>query len=257
MRHLACLLALVFLCGCNQEALLQKFSTPENQATATGYIDRLRAHDFEAIESAADESIKNPALRGTLEKMADLIPAQEPASVKLVGAQTAKGSGTTTVRTTFEYGFGDQWFLANVAVKEKDGVKTIVGFNVVPEPQSLEAQHRFTLSGKSAAQYLVLGAAITAALLTLYSLVACARTPLLEKKGLWVLFIVFGLGKVAINWTTGQWSVTPIAVQLFSAGGFAPLYGPLTFSVSLPIGAVLFLLYRRKRLATGASHSAT
>jgi hypothetical protein len=84
------------------------------------------------------------------------------------------------------------------------------------ELQSLESQNRFRLSGKSAAQYFVLVAAIAAAILSLYSLVACIRTKLPGRKWPWVLFIILGIGTISINWSTGQWAVAPISVQLFS-----------------------------------------
>jgi hypothetical protein len=253
MRTMGCLLALFLLAGCNQQELLQKFSSAEDQATAKGYIDKLRAHDFDEIEKDADESITSPSLHSTLVKMADLIPPREPSSVKLVGAQSFHVNDTATVNTTFEYNFGDEWLLASVAVKSKNGVKTIVGFHVNPETQALELQNAFHLSGKPMAAYVVLGMALAAVLLTLYSLVICVRTKLTGRKWPWVLFIIVGLGKIAVNWTTGQWGFSPLYVQLFSASAVAPLYGPWTISASMPLGAVLFLFYRRVH-TTGRGH---
>ena len=86
MRNPAFLLVLCLLAGCGRQALLQRFSSPAEQQAAKGYIDQLRAHDFDAIEGAMDPGLKGPALRGTLTRMADLIPAQEPQSILLVGA---------------------------------------------------------------------------------------------------------------------------------------------------------------------------
>ena len=252
MRHLACLVALFFLSACSQEDLLQKFFTPEDQATAKIYIDRLRTHDFDEIERAADQSIKGPNLRSTLVQMADQIPAQYPTSVKLVGAQTFHLPAGTMTNTTFEYDFGGKWLLANVAVQEKNGTKTIVGFNIYPRSRSLESENHFTLSGKGTTQYLLLAMAISAALLTLYALVACVRTKLPGRKWPWILFIIFGFGTVAVNWTTGQWSIAPLSVQLFSVSATAQFYGPWIVAVSAPVGAIWFLLYRRKLLASAA-----
>jgi hypothetical protein len=63
---------------------------------------------------------------------------------------------------------------------------------------------------------------------------------------------LLGVGKFAVNWTTGQWGFMPLSFQLFSAGAFAPLYGAWTLSISLPIGAIWFLL-RRKNFDQAAS----
>ena len=142
--------------------------------------------------------------------------------------------------------------MANVAIKNRNGVKTIVGFHVYPEALALERQNAFTLVGKPASAYIVLCAALVAALFTVYTLVLCIRTRLRgRRKWLWVLFIVIGFGKFAVNWTTGQWSFSPASVLLFSASAFAPIYGPWTIVASVPLGAIVFLL-RRKSLSAPA-----
>lgn len=130
--------------------------------------------------------------------------------------------------------------------QEKNGFKTIVGMNILPQPASLEEQNRFTLSGKEAIQYIVLGFGVGSVLLSLYSLIVCIRTKLPRRKWPWILFIIFGFGQLVVNWTTGEWGIVPIAVQLFSFSASAPLYGPWTISTSMPLGAILFLLYRAR-----------
>jgi hypothetical protein len=229
------------------------FSSSEDQATARHYIERLRAHDFDEIEKAMDPSIEGPTLRATLEQMYGSIPAADPVSVQLVGAQTIRSSGSTTVNTTFEFDFDGHWFLINAAIKTKNGAKTIVGLNVAPETRSLADQNRFGLSGKSLAQLSVLGAAIAAALFSLWALVVCIRSRLPGRKWPWVLFIILGIGELWVNWNTGAWGVDPIAVQLFSASAMSSPSGAWLVSVSLPLGAIVFLIYRKARLATPAA----
>jgi hypothetical protein len=249
MRKLIFVLGLMALVACSQEELLQKFSSPEDQATAKGFIDQLRARKYDEIEKAFDPSIRTANIRETLIKMAELIPNQEPTSIKLVGAHRFHASDTITVNTTFEYGYGDRWLITNVAVRDKNGTKSIVGFNVNPIVQSLESQNRFSLAGKSGLHYAVFFAAVAVVLFTLYALVVCARTKPLKRKWLWILFILVGFGKLAVNWTTGEWGIAPFFLQIFSASVFAPLYGPWTIAVSIPIGAAVFLVYRKSRLA--------
>lgn len=252
MRTLLTILALFALLGCSQDDLIQKFSSPEDQAIAKNHIDLLRAGNFGKIEEALDPSIRTLDIRDTLVKMAALMPKQEPVSVKVVGAHTFRTSSERTVNTTFEYNFGDKWVLVNVAVRERQGTKAVIGFNVNPMTQPLEELHRFTLTGKGTLQYLVLVAAIAAALLTFYALVSCVRTEFPKRKWLWILFILMGFGTLAVNWTTGEWSVTPLSAQLFSAAAMAPLYGPWTIAVSLPLGSIIFLFFKRPRLVSEA-----
>jgi hypothetical protein len=253
MKLVRLLFSILLLAGCSQEDLLQKFSSSEDQAEAKGYIAQLSNHEYEAIERAADPSIKNASLHQTLEGMAALIPSEPPKSVKLVGAHTFHASDTTTVNTTFEYEFSGKWLLINVAIQQKGDSRTLVGFHVIPRSQSLEVENKFSLAGKNAIQYIVLGLAVIAPGLTLYALVACIRTKVLGRKWLWILFILFGFGKFSVNWTTGQWGTQLLAFQLFSAGAFAQLYGPWIVSVSVPLGAILFLVRRGQFVAQTAA----
>ena len=41
-----------------------------------------------------------------------------------------------------------------------------------------------------------------------------------------MLFILFGVGRFAVNWTTGVWQINPIYIRLFSASAVANPYGP-------------------------------
>ena len=237
---------LVLLVGCSKAEILQKIASPQDQAYARHTIDLLRQQRFADIEKDIDPSIAGPSVHATLVRMAEMIPSGEPTSVTLVGAHLTRADGAITTNLTFEYEFSGKWLLANVATKNQGGHMTVVGFNVVPRSISLEEQNRFTLTGKSPMQYLVLALAVMLPMLTIYALVACARTKLKGRKWPWILFILIGFGKLAVNWTSGQWIAAPLSLQLFSASAFAPLYGPWTLAVSAPVGAIAFLMLRRK-----------
>lgn len=248
-----CLLASSLIAGCGQEHMLQKFTSPEEQAVAKKYIDQLRSRDFSKIDQAAAPGVTSASLESSLTQMAELIPAGPPESVQLVGAHRENSTADgTTISLTFEYRFSDRFVLASVATRTKNGQMTLVGIHVQPEAASLESQNRFTLSGKSALQLGVLVSAIAAALFTLVVSAICAKTKMKRRKWLWMIFILFGFGKLSINWTTGQWGATILAAQLLSASAAAPLFGPWVVSVSLPVGAALYLIFRRRLAAGGA-----
>jgi hypothetical protein len=244
--------ALIFLgllgAACSQEELIQKIAPPAQQDIARAYIEKLRSHDFADIEKAADPSIAKDLKPDLLEKMASFIPVGAPTSVKLVGAnQFISKEAGTMLNLTYEYQFGEKFLLINVARKTKDGADTIVGFRVQPLSASLEAQNRFSLKNKGALQYSVLTAAIATTIFTLVALVVCIRTKI-RRKWLWILFILFGFGKVMVNWATGQWGFSLLTLQLLSASATADYSGPWIIGVSLPVGAAIFLS-RRKDLA--------
>jgi hypothetical protein len=237
---------LLALVGCNQADMLQKFATPADQTLAKSYIDLLRQQRLDDIEKAADPSIAGPRLHGMLAQMAAFMPAGEPTSITLVGAHRSVTDDATTVNLTFEYEFSGKWVLTNVAVKHVGNSASVVGFSVIPQSKPLAEQNRFTLTGKTPLQYAVLALAVVLPLFTLFALVVCIRTPLKGRKWPWVVFIVVGFGNLSMGWTNGHWAVAPLTVQLFSASAFAPLYGPWTLTVAIPLGAILFLAMRRR-----------
>jgi hypothetical protein len=244
--NLVAVLLLIALAGCDQASMMKMMTPSEDEQVARGYINLLRQNKIEQIEKDLDPSIKTANIQDMLAKMAALIPSQDPQSVKVVGARTFRSLDLYQSNITFEYQFPNQWLLANVAIQKKGGVSAIVGFHVYRIPDSLENLNRFTLSGKTTLQYVVLALAVLVPLFILSALILCVRTEIERRKGLWVLFILLGVGKLAVNWTTGQWNIMPLYVLLFGVGAFSPPYGAWTLSVSLPLGAILFFIRKRK-----------
>lgn len=250
---------ILLLAGCDQASMMKKMTPPEAESVAKGYVDLLRQNRLDEIEKNLDSSIKTPDIHSTLVKMAQMIPTQQPESIKVVGAHKNVFNGlkepkTTTTNIVFEYQFQSKWLLINVATQKKEEITTIVGFNVNPIPDSLENLNKFRLVGKSPLQYSVLLLAILVPLFTLYAVILCIRTKIEKKKWLWVIFVLAGIATFSVDWTTGQWRIVPLSLQLLGAGASAPPYGPWVISVSLPLGAIIFLL-KRKRLSEQQCHT--
>lgn len=240
---------ILLLAGCDQSSIMKKMTPPEAESVAKGYVDLLRQNRFDEIEKDLDSSIKTPDIHSTLVTMAQMIPTQQPESIKVVGAHKNVFNGpkepkTTTTNITLEYQFQRKWLLINVATQKKGEVSTIVGFNVNPIPDSLENINKFRLVGKSPLQYAVLFLAILIPLFTLYALILCIRTKIEKKKWLWVIFVLAGIVTFSVDWTTGQWRIVPLSFQLLAAGASAPPYGSWVISISFPLGAIIFMLKR-------------
>jgi hypothetical protein len=240
-------LFLAVLSGCNQATLMKTMIPQEDEAITRRYVDDLRQNRLDQVEHDMDPELKDSNLHGTLAYMAAMFPAQEPLSTKVVGFRSFFGSSGRTA-ITLEYEFPQKWLLAEVVTQKSDGVTTIVGFHVTPIEDSLENINRFTLVGKGTTQYGILSLAVLAPLFSLYVFVLCIKTRMGKKKWLWLIFILLGIGKLVVNWTTGQVFFTPLAIQLPPAGANAQLYGPWLVYVSIPLGAIMFLIMR-KRLA--------
>jgi hypothetical protein len=233
-------LLLVVLSGCNQATLMRKMTPKEDEAVARRYVDELRQNKFDQIEQDMAPELKNSNMRPTLVRMAAMFPAQEPTSTKVVGFRAFVGN-TRRAEITLEYEFPEKWLLAGVVTQKIRGVTTIAGFHVTPIEDSLENLNRFTLAGKGVSQYAIVTLSVLSLLLSIYVLVLCSKTNIGKRKWLWVIFILFGIGKLGVNWTTGQIFFTLLAIQIPAGGANAQLYGPWLVYASLPLGAIIFL----------------
>ncbi len=239
------------LLGCDEAALMKKWTPPEAEADARNYVELLRQGKFERIEHDLDASVTDSNIQDTFAKMAAIFPTGDPESVKVVGAHTFHGQGNSITDITLEYELPGKWVLATVGTQSKGNVSTITGFHVNPMADSLENLNKFSLRGKGASQYVILTCAVCALLFSLYALVLCLRTKTVKTKWLWVLFILVGLVRLAVNWTTGEFTFTLFAFQIPCVAAIHPLYGPWTMALYLPLGAVLFLHHRWKMKVNG------
>jgi hypothetical protein len=230
-----------FLVGCDQATLMKKWTPPEAESNARSYVDLLRQGKFDQIARDLDSSVADSNAGDTFAKMAAIFPSESPVSVKVVGAHIFHGQEYSTTDISLEYQFPSKWLLVNIVTQRTGNVSTIAGFNVEPLRDSLENLNRFTFVGKSAPQYLMLMLAVCSLLFSFYVLILCIRTKGGKRKWLWMLFILLGLGKLAVNWTTGQWAVTVFSLQIPCGMATALLYGPWTVAASLPLGAIVYL----------------
>jgi len=238
------LLLAFFITGCSQANLIKKFTSPQDESTARHYVDLLRQGRYKEIEAQADPGIQGPEMADQLAAMAALFPSGEPISVKVVGVNSFHGPAVARTNITLEYEFPGKWLLANVVTQKESTVTSLYGFHVTPIADSLEKINGFTLSGKSAPQYVVLLLAFVAVALSLYAFVVCLRTKMGKGKWVWSIICLIGVGQLGINWTTGQAGFTPLSIHLPPAGAHAAFYGPWIVYVALPVGAVLFLMLR-------------
>jgi len=238
------ILFLVVFAGCDPAGVMNKMTPQQDESVARNYIDQLRQNKFDQIEKDMDSSISDSDIPGALVKMAAMFPAQDPVSVKVVGVNIFRVPNSSTTDITLEYEFPQKWLLARVVTQKRDGIATITGFHVNPIRDSLENLNKFTLLGKGVAQYTVLLLAVLSSLLSLYAFVVCIRTERGKRRWLWLILVLVGVCKLGVNWTTGQSSFVPLVVWLPPAGAAAPPYGAWTVYVSIPLGALAFLILR-------------
>jgi hypothetical protein len=246
--YLAGILLLGLLAGCDEAVLMKKMTPPEDEAIAKNYVNQLRQNQFASIEEDLDPAVSSQGAGETLTAMADMFPDGEPISVKVVGANVTQNQAVLNTSITLEYEFPQQWLIANVVTQKIDGVSRIIAFNVTPIPDAVENLNRFTFSGKGIVQYTVLLLAVLSCLIALYAFVLCIRTKIQKRKWLWLIATLIGVDQLSVVWTNAHTAFHVIWIAFPPAGAAAAPYGPWTVYVSLPLGALVFLLRRERGL---------
>ncbi len=250
--------------GYDRASLLKKWTPRDDELLAVHYTDLLRQSQFEQIEDRLDPSIKNAETRDTLTAMWYVIPSGEPTSVRTVDASvlhSRDGSSLTTISLEYEFAprlssttdtadlVPGSWVISQVSIRTRGGVKTITGFHVTPTSKSFEEMNEFTFRDKGLSQYVGLLLALSVVALTLYAFGLCAITKIGPQKWVWLIAIMVGVTQLSVNWTTGEWSFTPLAFFIpLSVNLRCSAYGPWMLQIYSPVGALAFLQLR-KRLA--------
>lgn len=227
------------------EKMLEKFVPKEESQFAQDYLDHLRQGNIEYIKNNLDPLIAKQATDEKLREMINYFPTGEVKSVKLLGYHRFNYQSNLVNNFTFEYEFSDGWALANAAVQNLEDKRSIVGINVYRTTVSQQEYHKFTLSNKTMAHYIMIILAVIVLIFIIVTTIMCVRTPSLKLKWLWILFILVGFISFNINWTTGQLSYQLIHIKLLGASATAASpYSAWIISFSIPVGAIVFWIRR-------------
>lgn len=249
------------LFGYTRDDLLYRTTPREDEAFALHSVDMLRQGRLDQVEDQFDPSIRNAQLREALTSMNDMFPSAQAVSIKTVEAGSVRGRNGPTTHIILEYEFEPEiiptsgraelvprsWLLARVVIQRSHGAISIRELAVIPTSKSYEEMNEFTLANKGISQYAGLSLALGVAGFTLYALVLCIRSKIGKIKWALLIPMLVGLFQVTVNWTTGQWTFTSLSVRIPPVNMRIPAYGAWNIVIAAPVGAIIFLLYRRRR----------
>jgi hypothetical protein len=161
-------------------------------------------------------------------------------SITLIGFRQEEREGFGVVQTlSYQIRTGGQYFAGAVAMTPGRDAQ-VIGFNLIPLTASLESLHRFTLRGKSLAQYvwLAFGLASLATCLASAGLITWRGRP--GKKWVWAALALVTAPTFTMNWTTGEaklGAATVFGVVFYRASPWSSWI----VGFGLPIGAALAL----------------
>jgi hypothetical protein len=228
------------LYGYNRASLLKKNLPQEDEALARHCVDLLLQGRFDEIEELLGPGARSADLHAKLAEMSSYFPSR-PISVKPVEAGVNRGGDSSTTSITLEYQFQHSWLLAYFVIRRQAGARTITTFRITPTAEPFETMNQFTLDNKGFSQYAGLLLTLSVAALTLYSFILCARMKIGNKKWIWLPAILVGVCRVTVNWTSGKWFFTPLALHVPPVEVSCSAYGPWMLQIFSPVGAIAFL----------------
>jgi len=241
------LVLLMTAVGCKYDEFLDKIVDDEEEAFARSCFADLRAGNYEEMKKHFNEDMLISATDSKLDSLRRYFLESEPIEVKLIGARVFKSSNMRQVALTFEYEYLSGWVLTEISLERIGPEIVILGFTVKQLKQSIEEINAFTLRNKPIKHYLFLLGGIAILLFIVFTLILCIRTPMAKRKWLWIIFILFGFCTIGLNWTTGKMFTQLISIRLFGVGALtASPYAPWIIKLSIPVGAIQFLIMRKR-----------
>jgi len=245
MRKLIfCVIPIAFIfSSCNFSEI---FVPKETDKFAREYIALIREGNLQKAFILLDPLVRNQDTSWLSKVSKILRQGGDVKSVKIVSSNVLNMPERTRTGLVYEFQYPNEWLLVEVIVEEANGNRLIAGFHTTHLPQPLEEINAFTLDGKSMAHIDILLMMMVVAAFSVFAVVLCIRTAM-ARKWVWILFILFGVGKLSINWTTGEFGYQIFTFQLLSASVIKQgPYAPWFLSFSIPAGAIVFLIRRKK-----------
>jgi len=193
--------------------------------------------------------IVNSDLRRALTEMPPWLPDKTPLEMQIVNYGVVEVDGVRQSDLYYQHRLSDSWGLVNVVLESRGAELQVAGLHFYKSEKTWTEMNGLNFTDKSIVQFAILAAAMFNPLFILFALVQCVRTPVPWRKWLWIIFILVGVTAIQVNWTTGDIDFNPLYVTLLGAGfSKASPISPLFLIVSVPLGAIIFLVKRRKWL---------
>ena len=254
---LAALVATVALGSCGHGIDVSTLETSPEVVNAREVVELLARGKTDALALRFDPSLRDADTPEKLRQMSTFYRSSTPSRVLFVGfgsnrVKAVGGPTTETWTISFEHEFPDTNVLSEVTFRRVNGgERALVGVRASPLSAPLEVLNRFTLTAKGPLHYVILLSMAAVGAVTLAALtVWIRRRKVIRRRWWWLLAIVFGAFKIAFNWTTGDIDIQPLSFQLLSLGfQRAGQYSPWILMISLPAGAIAFLVHVRDQRA--------
>ncbi len=221
---------------------------PARVAQATQVYEWIRDGDTESLLAQATPATRPRLTPEMLTKLRGYTVAGDPKASKVLSWQSnIVVGGPSSYEVVQQLDYPQVHVLVAVLMERQgEGPWLINGVHLnTVSPGQVAAAGAFTLQNKSLLHYAMLAGVVLAPLICLTT----AGVAGWRRRWGWMIFSLFGVTQLALNWNTGEWGFQPLNFAILGAGamkGLGPL-DPWILSVSLPVPALLFWILKRYR----------
>lgn len=226
----------------NAKSFFPLFVPDREDEFAREFIDTLREGNYLEAERRLSPDLSGSEALGKLKIIAGLIDQTDLVATEIISSNLMKSDRGKRNALSYQLLFPETFMIVNVAVDRINDRLLISGINIEPIPRPIQEINAFTISDKPFANFIILACSVFIPFLIIFTLFICVRSEATHK-WLWMIFILFGFCRLQLNWTTNEIEFNLFSIHLFGAAFFRPgLYGPWHFSLSIPLGAKVFLV---------------
>lgn len=235
---LACITALLVSCaGLKAE--------PEREAQADLALKQTASGDAAGMAAQMAPGNNPATIPPAVAQMRSLLPAGPIPGGKSVTWTRTAGPAGESYELVREYDYPAHVVVAETVMVKVDGRWLVNGFHIRVATDAQLKATQFSLIGKTPLHYGVFAAMIIVPLF----IVVTFGFALYRRRWGWALFSLFGFAALQLNWATGAWGISPIHFLLLGAAFLkaGSAFAPWIFSVSFPLGAVLFWMMGKNK----------
>jgi hypothetical protein len=215
---------------------------PEQDHVARSYLGLLQRGSLDsAVYQLTDTLAGDHSIRSSLQVVSDSLRGARLDSLRIVGASVYVMGGHTTAELTYETPRQPTWRLISVRVEDT----RIAGLHVNTDPAGIYHFHALRWTERPAWRwpflvlpFIVLGGSLAAAV---YVWRIAPR-----RRWLLALLALLGLGKVILNWSTGDLALRLLTVSFGGGISRSTALEPWIASFTLPIGAMIAVVVARR-----------
>ena len=246
----------LYSCG-NPSEFVEKMVPKAENNLGKSVIELLINGQIDSVYNLMESSYKTEDALDALTEISTYLTQKEPKSIELIKFYTSSthillssDSNLVDRKETilkYELEYEDYWILTEICILNIDGKLSISGIHTNSYNEPLEEINQFSIFSGSEVNIVFLLFALIELSLILYVLFIILKTKP-KRKWLWFVFSIFGFFKINTVWGTYTISIELFSIQFFGVSLVKPdLLDPYVLSISLPLGAILFLIKNKRK----------